>query len=290
MDCTNFNKELQNSTNTDIIKKIDKKLQHTQLPTDEKYDTLTPKDKLIYLYIKSYDNPQHECYPSLRTLAERSGISVPTIRKCINNLQDNKYLEVQKKGKKNYYIFNKYKKFEPFSKDFLDNKELSTKTKSMIVAAQQYMFKDEKDKGKISLTNEELSNKIHMPIREIYECNKELTSKGLLSTQRNKSLALDGTELKSNTKIYDMKNIGQAVIWKLKDHEDRITNLERALAENNNEDTIRRISSEIIKSELTKQIADKFREQDLKFQQQSEQINNLTKAIYLLAQNLSNKN
>lgn len=41
-------------------------------------------------------------------------------------------------------------------------------------------------------------------------------------------------------------------------------------------------------AEISKQIDDKFREQDLKLQQQqSEQINNLTKAIYMLAQNLN---
>ena len=263
-----------------------KELQHTQLPTDHEYDTLTPKDKLIYLYIKSYDNPQHNCYPSLKLLADRSGISIPTIRKCIANLQTNGYLDVIKKGNKNYYVFNKYKTFEPFSNEFLDNKDLSTRTKSMIVAMQQFMYKEEKGKGKVSLTNKELADKIHMSEKDIYRCNNELANKGLIQTKNNRSLALDGTGLKSTTKIYDLKTMGQAIIWKLKDHEDRITELEQNMT---TKEDIRQLTSEIVKSEINKVIADKFREQDLKIQQQTEQLTNLTKAMYKLLDNLNKK-
>ena len=263
-----------------------KELQHTQLPTDHEYDTLTPKDKLIYLYIKSYDNPQHDCYPSLRLLANRSGISIPTIRKCIANLQTNGYLDVIKKGNKNYYVFNKYKTFEPFSNEFLDNKDLSTRTKSMIVSMQQFMYKEEKGKGKVSLTNKELANKIHMSEADIYRCNDELANKGLIQTKNNKSLALDGTGLKSTTKIYDLENMGQAIIWKLKDHEDRITKLEQNMPTIEN---VRQLTSEIVKSETSKTIEEKFRKQDLKIQQQTEQLTNLTKAMYKLLDNLNKK-
>lgn len=48
-------------------------------------------------------------------------------------------------------------------------------------------------------------------------------------------------------------------------------------------------TSEIVKSETSKTIEEKFRKQDLKIQQQTEQLTNLTKAMYKLLDNLNKK-
>lgn len=58
---------------------------HVQLPT-EKSD-LEPKDQLIYLSIKRFMNSETKtAFPSLKTISEVSGASIPTIRKSIERL------------------------------------------------------------------------------------------------------------------------------------------------------------------------------------------------------------
>lgn len=110
-------------------------------------DNLTPKDQLVYAAIKSFDNPQHRCFPPQQKIAERAGISIPTARKSIDRLCKTKYIKIKKIGKFTYYYFNDYKKFEPISEE-----NIFTTTKSYIVASQQYMFKDIKGYGKVSFS------------------------------------------------------------------------------------------------------------------------------------------
>lgn len=38
-----------------------KNLQHVQVPNGMGHDNLEPKDQLIYMVIKSHDNPKQEC-------------------------------------------------------------------------------------------------------------------------------------------------------------------------------------------------------------------------------------
>ena len=85
-------------------------LQHVQLPNRAVDDTITPQDQLIYISIKRFMNNQtKEAFPSLDTIAEKSGASVPTVRKCIKNLEEADYITVIKKGRQNIYKFNPYK-------------------------------------------------------------------------------------------------------------------------------------------------------------------------------------
>ena len=107
-----------------------------------------------------------------------------------------------------------------------------------------------------------------------------------MTDQHTSEIVKSGTGLKSTTKIYDLENMGQAIIWKLKDHEDRITKLEQNMPTIEN---VRQLASEIVKSETSKTIEEKFRKQDLKIQQQTEQLTNLTKAMYKLLDNLNKK-
>ena len=107
-----------------------------------------------------------------------------------------------------------------------------------------------------------------------------------MTDQLTSEIVKSGTGLKSTTKIYDLENMGQAIIWKLKDHEDRITKLEQNMPTIEN---VRQLASEIVKSETSKTIEEKFRKQDLKIQQQTEQLTNLTKAMYKLLDNLNKK-
>ena len=57
--------------------------QHVQLPNNSL--DLEPKDKLVYLCIRRYMNKNtKKAFPSLQTISNVSGASIPTIRKIIS--------------------------------------------------------------------------------------------------------------------------------------------------------------------------------------------------------------
>lgn len=143
---------------------------------------LDPKDKLIYLAIRRYMNKNTlEAFPSYTKIQENTGACPRTIKSCVENLIKEGYLETRKEGRKIIYKFNNKRKFEPFSYDFLDKSDLTFTEKSYIVAAQQYMFKDEETyEGKIEYKNCELAKLIKMPEATISKCNRELERKGYL--------------------------------------------------------------------------------------------------------------
>lgn len=195
-------------------------LQHIQVPNEMAEHDLCPKDIFIYTIIKSHNSKDNRCFPSLATLSKESGISIPTIRKSINKLEISGYLKIKKIGKCNYYYFNSYKTFEPISPELIKNKTITTNSKSYVIATQQHMFKDIQNYGKLSTTNRELSKLINMPESTIRKCNNELKQKGYLIEVNNKSI--DNSGFKTKTKIFNLAKLGQAIIWKLKDHEEKI--------------------------------------------------------------------
>lgn len=169
---------------------MEEKKQFVIYPHDENSEVqpnLTPKDKLIYVAIRRYMNKgTMEAYPSYAKITEDTKASAVTIKKCINNLIKEKYLDTRKEGRRIVYIFNnKKKQFEPYSYDFLDRRDLSfTEKKSYIIATQQFMYKNENtETGDISYSNKELANLIRMPESTISKVNRSLEkNKGLLES------------------------------------------------------------------------------------------------------------
>lgn len=188
---------------------------HSQVPNDMAKDGISPREQLVYAVLHSYDNPEYKVFPSLDKLAERSQLSVPTVRASLKILEDTGYIKIEKKGRKNYYTFSKYLNFEPFSDEFLDNKDITPTTKAYLVAAQQFMYKDVEGLGKLSYSNRVMSKHINMPESSIRKCNKELEKKNYLTVIKNASLG--------DTKIFNLNDLGQAIIWALQNHEERIT-------------------------------------------------------------------
>ena len=186
-------------------------LQHVQVPNDMGTKNLTPKDQLIYTIIKSHDNPTKGCFPSLQVLSKESGASINTIRDSIARLKEAGYIKTELRGRKTYYTFDPYKKFEPFSPDFIKREDLSFTTKSYLIASQQYMYKDIENLGKLSFSNRELADQINMPESTIRRCNAELVSKDYLTILKNESKDIQ-TGCKTDTKLYDLNKLGQAVI------------------------------------------------------------------------------
>lgn len=200
---------------------------HVQLPNEMGHSELEIKDQLIYLIIKSHDNPEKECYPSLECIANESNMSVPTIRASIRRLEKEKYITVKKKGRKNYYYFNPYKKFEPFTESFIKRKDLTPTTKAYLVAIQQYMYKDIEGLGKLSLSNREIAKNINTSEFTVRKCNNELERNNYLTIVKNFSRDVE-TGCSTETKVFKLAELGQAIIWKLKEHAEQINeNTER---------------------------------------------------------------
>lgn len=200
--------------------------QHVQLPNNMTVsEKLTPKDLLVYVTIKKYMNKDTlSCFPSLATIVETSGISKPTVIKAISKLEKEGYLKVGKQGRSNLYIFSRYKNFEPFSYEFLDREDLTPEEKAIIIAEQQFMFKDLEGYGKTTYSDLELSKKINMSYTSVVKHHKSLEKKGFLTTI--KTSAKDSiTGLEINEKIFHLNELGQAVIWALQKHEEDINEL-----------------------------------------------------------------
>lgn len=192
--------------------------QHVQLPNDMT-KILTPQDLLVYVSIKRFmNNETKEAFPSLQTIAGLCGASIPTIRKCIKNLEEGGYIEIIKQGRSQIYKFIRYDQFEPFSYEFLDKKDLTFTEKAYQLAAQQYQFK-ENGIGKISISNKELSEKINMSESTISRCNKSLESKGYLDIIKAKK---QGSGITINEKFFHLDELGQAIVFTLQNHENRI--------------------------------------------------------------------
>lgn len=192
---------------------------HVQLPNNMTKDGLTPQDLLVYISIKRYA-VNNIASPSLPVIMKHCGASVNTVRNCINHLEEKEYLTVEKAGRNNRYIFSDYKKFEPFSDNFLDNENLTFTEKSYILASQQHMFKDIEDFGKITYTNKELATIINMSESTISRCNHSLEKKEYLTTIKTTNKDSDGNIVYE--KIFHLNELGQRVIWALCKHDEEI--------------------------------------------------------------------
>ena len=176
----------------------------------EPMNGLTPQDKLIYLAIRRYMNRDTmESFPSYARITQDIGAAAKTIKKSVDNLVREEYLQTRRDGKKIIYKFNNKKQFEPFSWDFIDKPDLTFTEKSYIVAAQQYMFKDNEE-GKISYKNNELSKLINMTEATISRCNHSLEKKGYLE---------GASEL---VKKFQLRELDQLFIWKFKEQDEKI--------------------------------------------------------------------
>lgn len=204
--------------------------QHFHLPNDmTKGGKLTPNDLLVYICIKSYMNKKTKtCFPSLKTLSEKSGFSIPTIRKSIKSLEEENWVIVTKSGRKQIYSFTNYSNFEVFSPEFLDNKEISPKEKAYIIATQQYMYKDLKGIGKVSYSNRELATKINLSEPLIDKHDRELSTKGLLTLVESDKRE-NGINI--NNKFFHLDELGQAIVFTLQRHNKALTEQDKRITE-----------------------------------------------------------
>lgn len=210
-----------------------KQTQHVRIPNDMTLDgKLTPTDVLVYAVLKSYMNGKsYEAFPSIKTLATRSGLSANTITKSLAVLEDNNEIKIIKStGRSNRYLFNPHStNFEMFTYDFLLKDDLTAKQKAYLLVSQQYMYK-EGNNGNISFSDIELGSKIGMSPRLIRTRNEELVDKNILTVQI--SPLRDETGLFKEVKSFNLEMLGQAILFlgkKVVEHDERLDSQEEKL-------------------------------------------------------------
>lgn len=191
--------------------------QHYQLPNSMR---VTAKDKYVYLMLKFYDGKEG-CFPTLETLSKNFGLNIKTIRTAINRLEKAGYIQIEQRGRKNYYHFTKYIAFEPFSPEFMKSKEIPTQVKIYIAGIQQYMYKDVENLGRLSYTDCQIAKLLGISQPTVNRCHQKLKELGILYMMPSKKKD-QVTGCKSNIKLFKMDKVYQQIIWTLKEHEERL--------------------------------------------------------------------
>ena len=220
------------------------------LPKKEVGDQLQKYEILSYVAIRRYMNKDTmKAYPSLDRIQKDTGVSKATIIKIIKNIINKGYMQQEsKKGVGAIYTFNNEKSFEPFSYEFLDNENLTKAEKLQILCTQQYMFK-ENGVGKISYSDNELAEKTGLNRNTIAKTNQSLMQKGF-ATQVSLATRDPKTGLINKETMYHLDEIGQAIVFKLKEHDDRIVKNEEDIESLKKDNELLRRELNEIKREL----------------------------------------
>ena len=218
---------------------------HIELPTTEGISDITPQDQLVYLGIRSFMNKDTlEAFPSQEIIAERVGCCRNTVRKCIQNLVEKDYLKIRTEGRKQIYIFNKLKQFEPFSYEFLEDKSKSFTKRATLAATQRYMTGKETGIGKVTYTKMELAKLINTPYSTLVRTLRELTEDGIIV---NKKLPSGQQQMQ-----FQLEKYHQGIVKVLLNHEERIENNEDRISILENQ--VRLLQEELIKERKNKEI------------------------------------
>ena len=208
----------------------EKNKRHVELPMEECINDLMPQDQLVYLGIRSFMNKDTmRAFPSLATIAKRVGCCINTVRKCIDRLVECKYITIEKKGKSHIYIFNKAKQFEPFSYEFLENRDLSFTQRAFLASSQRFMQDKQSGIGKVNYSKMELAEKINMPYPTLVKATKALQDKDLME------LVQSGN---SQEMQFDLQKYHQGIVKVLLNHSEVLTSHEYAI-----EDLMERVAA-----------------------------------------------
>lgn len=210
-----------------------KNTQHIQVPHNlgcTKEIKLNPTDYLIYGYMRKYmDGKTYQTFISLRTLAEKAGISINTVSNSIKKLQAAGEIRIleKKQGRNNIYeILKTGKYFERFTYEFMDSELMTQEEKGVLLAMQQYTNKDDGNYAVTTYSNEELSKKMNINVRALSKVFRSLEDKGILIT--NRTSAFDKiTGLRKTAKLVDLALVCQAVLFINKKVDEHTEQLEK---------------------------------------------------------------
>lgn len=213
------------------MEEISQSQKHTQIPDALFSGELRFGDKLVYANLKKYAGPHKGedgvtriiCYPRVDTVAEDCGLSIKTVSAAIKRLEKVGLINITKrKGTSSIYEFTKLNDgFEKFSDDFL-KLNISPQAKSYYIELQQHLFfNEEKGTNETTYSNEQIGKKIGLCANSVRKYNTELIKAGMLEEHALSTIDMSG--LKQIKKSFDLYALNQAVMYKLKVHEEQIT-------------------------------------------------------------------
>lgn len=208
--------------------------QYVILPKKENGELLQKYEILIYVCIRRYMNKDTmEAFPSLDRIAKDSGCSKPTVIKTLKEIRRKGYITWKSCGRATVYTFNNEKSFEPFSYEFLDKKDLSKSEKLQILCTQQYMYKDN-GIGKTSFSDRELCEMTGLNWRTLNKNTQSLIQKNYVNQVSLQIRDKESGCFKKET-IYNLNDLGQAIVFAFQNHENRIQRNEDSIEELRNQ-------------------------------------------------------
>ena len=157
-------------------------------------NNLKANTKILLLVLLSYENKEEGfSYPSHSRLIEETGLSKTTLLKCLNELEEKRYIKrVKEKGENNkYYISDSIKisstKNDTSDKDSSTKNDTTTSTKISTLQILNTNNKKEKEKNKTNLDkiieayteNDSLKETIKDFIKMRKTIKKPITDRGL---------------------------------------------------------------------------------------------------------------
>lgn len=200
-----------------------------------------------------------KAFPGLELIAEDSGYKIRRVREGIKRLEQAGLLKVRHRiGTSTEYTFPiKLEHFERFTSAFL-KLPISPQAKEYYMDIQQYLYVDQETGiADTTYSEEELSKLTGVCIRTIRNYHKELIAAGLMHESITNMLSPAGYKIIK--KNFDLYKLQQAVLYKLKEHEDRLTNIEQNQIDTNKElwelkNEIRELKEELARERNVKDV------------------------------------
>lgn len=194
----------------------------------------------LYAYLRRYMNKDtYSTFVSLRTLQGETKLSIPTIQKYLNILEEEDHIKIIKGEKRcNIYVFNKgsslYSKgFEMYTFEFIKNKDIPFKEKCALIAFQERMMNKDSGRGTISSTPLEMSNILNTSFSTYKRIEKDLINNNWITVMKS-NVKDSETGCKKNIYTFDLEAIGQAVLFNRKKIEEHDKMLHEMREEINN--------------------------------------------------------
>lgn len=218
--------------------------QHVQVPHGLCKGQIDYQVLGLYAYLRRYMNKDtYSTFVSLRTLQGETKLSIPTIQKYLNILEEEDHIKIIKGEKRcNIYVFNKgsslYSKgFEMYTFEFIKNKDIPFKEKCALIAFQERMMNKDSGRGTISSTPLEMSNILNTSFSTYKRIKKDLINNNWITIMKS-NVKDSETGCKKNIYTFDLEAIGQAVLFnqkKIAEHDEMLHEMQEEIKRLNHE-------------------------------------------------------
>lgn len=185
--------------------------QHVVVDNDSFKKNLSQNELLVYVMLKTcMDKDTLIAYPKQSTLQELTGLSIPTIKKCLENLEKKNEIKILRNEKLHRYKFNEHSDtYEMYSYEFLKEIDLKKDLKAFLIAMQPIMYKNDiPGVGKVTLPTTEIAHITGLSEDTILRKNRELMRLGICEEIPCNTMSGE----KGRMLMYGLMKIGQEFV------------------------------------------------------------------------------